>query len=329
MKYWMIMTGVCLSMWCVSVAMGQVVISHVGANDPESEGWEFSHTPTDPGNFETIVGPVASDPDFPGVDAWQIDTFVSEAKYRYDLDPAEISAAAANGWILSGTWRMMAGVDDGTFDNGINSILATTDELGFGVRAEMDLGTTADDRQLKNRIDDNITDLGPDAYYTVEFAYDPDGIVDYSINGVFQSQHATGALTVTNVQFGSFNVSDQSTAVRNFSFVELEIIPEPGAGMLLGGDANDDGVVDVADLGVLGANFNQSNMAFADGDFNDDGLVDVADLGILGANWSASQSTGNASVLVPEPTSVLVFFISAAGLLRRGARLNGNVPGRT
>ncbi len=302
------MTGMCLSMWCVSVAMGQVVISHVGANDPESEGWEFSHTPTDPGNFETIVGPVASDPDFPGVDAWQIDTFVSEAKYRYDLNPAD---------------------DDGTFDNGINSILATTDELGFGVRAEMDLGATADDRQLKNRIDDNITDLGPDAYYTVEFAYDPVGIVDYSINGVSQSQHATGALTVTNVQFGSFNVSDQSTAVRNFSFVELEIIPEPGTGMLLGGDANDDGVVDVADLGVLGANFNQSNMAFADGDFNDDGLVDVADLGILGANWSASQSTGNASVLVPEPTSVLVFVISAAGLLRRGARLNDNAPGRT
>ncbi len=74
--------------------------------------------------------------------------------------------------------------------------------------------------------------------------------------------------------------------------------------MLLGGDANGDGVVDVADLGVLGANFNQSNMVFADRNFNDDCIVDVADLGILGANWTASQSTGNASALVPEPATL-------------------------
>ena len=28
--------------------------------------------------------------------------------------------------------------------------------------------------------------------------------------------------------------------------------------------------------------------------FNDDGIIDVADVGILGANWTASQATGNA-----------------------------------
>ena len=120
---------------------------------------------------------------------------------------------------------------------------------------------------------------------------------------------------------GSFDGSPYDVnrfILRGASFDDVIVgVPEPG---LLGGDANGDGVVDVADLGVLGANFNQSNMAFADGDFNDDGLVDVADLGILGANWTASQASGNASVLVPEPTSVLVFVISAAGLLRRGAR---------
>ena len=60
------------------------------------------------------------------------------------------------------------------------------------------------------------------------------------------------------------------------------------------GDANFDGIVDVADLGILGANFNAADMQWDTGDFNLDGMTDVADLGILGANWTASQATGNA-----------------------------------
>ena len=56
------------------------------------------------------------------------------------------------------------------------------------------------------------------------------------------------------------------------------------------GDANRDGVVDVAGLGTLGANFNKTNAQWTQGDFNGDGVVDVADLGIFGANWG----TGNA-----------------------------------
>jgi len=51
------------------------------------------------------------------------------------------------------------------------------------------------------------------------------------------------------------------------------------------GDASRDGVVDVSDLGILGANFNKANAQWMHGDFNGDGFVDVADLGIIGANW--------------------------------------------
>ena len=49
-------------------------------------------------------------------------------------------------------------------------------------------------------------------------------------------------------------------------------------------------MVDIADLGILGANFNKTNAQWTQGDFNGDGVVDVADLGIIGANWG----TGNA-----------------------------------
>ncbi len=86
------------------------------------------------------------------------------------------------------------------------------------------------------------------------------------------------------------------------------------------GDANFDGIVDVADLGILGANFNAADMQWNTGDFNLDNMTDVADLGILGANWSASQSTGNASALVPEPTTLLLLAVSVlmVGRRRRG-----------
>jgi hypothetical protein len=73
----------------------------------------------------------------------------------------------------------------------------------------------------------------------------------------------------------------------------------------LAGDANHDRVVDVADLGILASNWQETAATFAQGDFNYDGMVDVADLGILATNWQknlaiASQPT-RASWSVPSP----------------------------
>ena len=139
--------------------------------------------------------------------------------------------------------------------------------------------------------------------------------VSFEINGVGVGGRQMDAATMAQID-GIHIWSDYSNN-RNGGYIDnitlaLESVFIPG-------DANGDGMVDVADLGVLGANFNQSNMAFADGDFNDDGIVDVADLGILGANWSASQATGNASALVPEPAtlSLLAMSVLMAGRRRR------------
>lgn len=87
--------------------------------------------------------------------------------------------------------------------------------------------------------------------------------------------------------------------------------------LLLGGDANGDSLVDVADLGILGANFNQSGMTESDGDFNGDGLVDVADLGVLGANWSAGHAMVTGLALVPEPATLSLVVM---GMLLTGRR---------
>ena len=55
----------------------------------------------------------------------------------------------------------------------------------------------------------------------------------------------------------------------------------------LPGDASGDGMVDVGDLGILGANYGRAG-ADLPGDLNGDGVVDVGDLGILGASYGKS-----------------------------------------
>jgi hypothetical protein len=56
------------------------------------------------------------------------------------------------------------------------------------------------------------------------------------------------------------------------------------------GDANEDGMVDVGDLGILAANYGGSNKSWTQGDFNDDHLVDVGDLGILAAHYGEGST---------------------------------------
>lgn len=98
-----------------------------------------------------------------------------------------------------------------------------------------------------------------------------------------------------------------------------------GPGPNVPGDFNCDGVVDVADLGIIGANFNGNQVTYVDGDANLDAAVDVADLGVVGANWSAAQSgsvgqalqSAGLASLVPEPTTAAVLVVGLGYLGRR------------
>ncbi|MEM1013263.1 MAG: Ig-like domain-containing protein, partial [Planctomycetota bacterium] len=69
----------------------------------------------------------------------------------------------------------------------------------------------------------------------------------------------------------------------------------------LSGDANRDRTVDLADFGILRANFGTSSPTrFSEGDFNYDGTVDLADFGILRASFGTTLVDPNAISLFDD-----------------------------
>ncbi len=89
----------------------------------------------------------------------------------------------------------------------------------------------------------------------------------------------------------------------------------------LPGDANGDGNVNLADFGILRANFGSVIGDYLTGDFNRDGNVNLADFGILRAGFGGSVSS--IAILdawvatVPEPMLASVMAIGTLTLLQR------------
>ena len=127
---------------------------------------------------------------------------------------------------------------------------------------------------------------------------------------------ATLWVDTTGFDFGmgpwSLNLAGTADGSTDFAGINVNITN--GLLALAGmGDANKDGLVDVGDLGILGANYGTATGAtWATGDFTGDGAVDVGDLGVLGANYVIVTSGS-----VPEPMTLSLLAIGALGLLRK------------
>jgi hypothetical protein len=119
---------------------------------------------------------------------------------------------------------------------------------------------------------------------------DPDAYV--SVTPIWQGSTAglaagnyTLAFINTDTSIDTFAQSRDFMYVDNVYFALSELTP---------GDANNDGMVDVGDLGILAANYGVTNNAtWIMGDFNGDGAVDVGDLGILAAHYGTNASNAD------------------------------------
>jgi hypothetical protein len=79
------------------------------------------------------------------------------------------------------------------------------------------------------------------------------------------------------------------------------------------GDANLDGITNIGDFSIVGANFNQAGR-WATGDVNYDGQVNIGDFSLVAANFNQSAAEPAArGGAVPEPASLSL--LAAAGLM--------------
>ena len=75
----------------------------------------------------------------------------------------------------------------------------------------------------------------------------------------------------------------------------------------LPGDANQDGKVDINDLTIVLAHYNQTGMTWLQGEFTGSGKVDINDLTIVLAHYNGSlSSSAGGFTAVPEPSAVIL-----------------------
>ncbi|HSV15017.1 MAG TPA: hypothetical protein VLI90_12225 [Tepidisphaeraceae bacterium] len=137
---------------------------------------------------------------------------------------------------------------------------------------------------------------------------------------------ASDLVHVTVYELTPVGAAPPTTIIAEIDSV-VDVLPISPVAALLPGDANGDGVVDVADLGAIASNYGDAGGATWDmGDFNGDGAVDVGDLGALASSYgnvasyadpaaatsaaTDSSSTSSASaVVIHSPTATVASLI--------------------
>ncbi len=171
-------------------------VRHVGAQNPLSEAWAVVS-----GDSGVTGSPIADDPDFPGVHAWQINASAS-GRLRYET----AGPTPGEAWTLSARLRV---VNTGTtLDAGkIIEVANGADRyvLTFGSDADGATLVGVDTFGSAPVFTVPPAQVGRTDYVDVDLAFDPDlGAASVFVNGQLVTAAATGlaATTASRVNFG-------------------------------------------------------------------------------------------------------------------------------
>lgn len=263
--------------------------------------------------------------------------------YVWDLNVADYAAALGNpggtmdlqnGWVVRSSVWLASDVNDpllneGTWTDSHKFEFATT----FGGQGGAELFDTGDvfpqdfspgDCDLGTGVCTSGTPISGTQWTQLSYQYEID---DFDFSGALDTLVEARPVLF----FGDFTGGEAKQGTMYMDNIVIEVFADlatanatalpnnvpagiPGnVSAPLAGDANNDGVVDLLDLDILGTNFGASPATFAQGDFNADDVVDLLDLDILGTNFGAVSSSA-----VPEPASIGLALL--AGLALVGAR---------
>ena len=131
---------------------------------------------------------------------------------------------------------------------------------------------------------------GSDGVHSVDPDFNDDGVLDEADINLLQENIVIGPADSDTYDLsgdGLVNVDDRDEWLLQAGAANL-----PSGNAYLLGDANLDGVVDVADFNAWNSNKFSPNSAWSAGDFTVDGVVDVADFNV----WNANKFTSAAAL---------------------------------
>lgn len=150
------------------------------------------------------------------------------------------------------------------------------------------------------------------------FVYDTDGTSVLAIGNDTTAGNQEAASDVLLPEAGTYyaRIVGNDNAMQFYAMqIAIDLIET-----FLSADFNTDGIVNLLDLDILGANYNDSGTLTETGDANGDGVTNLLDLDILGTQWQQSSSFAEALAaagIVPEPATLGLLVIGGVAASRR------------
>jgi hypothetical protein len=286
---------------------------NTGYNSGDAGGWmQMNYI----GNY-MISGPSTDSGTraFDGNDGNQM--YIYQSSNKRDTDKDKLHDGVSMSWTsFQGTYTQMANpvvmetVTTTTADTAYTDVLNRSGAFWWD-RDSVDTRLVGHVTGRNGDIIDSQNEVGGYPVITVvprpgDFDTDLDGMPNY-----WETWYGTDASVANNNGIGALGYTHLER------YLEWIVNPTGVLPFFHLGDANTDAEVNVGDLGILAAHWNQSG-GYEQGDFNADTVINVGDLGILAAQWGWSgtiQPIPPASL--PEPGVLSLLGLGVLALRRR------------